>query len=156
MGARGPVKIPSHLQAVPSDSAAEEESTAAEKVSLAAPEKPEGLPEQVSVAWDAIVPTLAEAGMVSPADGPTVELAVRHYVQSRMASDELLSSGSVVVRDEKNDRDAKHPSSQVMRDHSEQFLKYATQLGLAFVARARVDVSKRSEDRSSSPFSQSG
>jgi len=102
--------------------------------------------------WDAIVPTLNDAGMLSPIDGATLELALRHFVQARMASDELLAADSVVIRDEKNGRDAKHPASQIMRDHSAEFLKYATQLGLSFAARARIALPNDPPGDTGNPF----
>ena len=153
MGARGPLRIPNHLQAVPDTVGSKPSAqSAADRVRLAAPRKPADLPESVSEAWDAIVPTLNEAGMLSPADGASLELALRHYVQARQASDELIGATSVVIRDEKNGRDAKHPASQIMRDHSAEFLKYATQLGLTFTARARVAMTSDTSDQKPSPF----
>lgn len=155
MGARGPLRIPSHLQlvqpGVPGGPASIPKS-AADRVSLSAPVKPDDLPDSVSLMWDAIVPTLNDAGMLSPIDGATLELALRHFVQARMASDELLAADSVVIRDEKNGRDAKHPASQIMRDHSAEFLKYATQLGLSFAARARIALPNDPPGDTGNPF----
>lgn len=155
MGIRGPLKIPAHLQVVrpgtPGGPAAAPKS-AAESVRLSAPTKPDGMPAAVAAAWDEIVPTLDDAGMLSPIDGATLELALRHFIQARMASDELLDAGSVVIHDEKNGRDAKHPASQIMRDHSAEFLKYAAQLGLSFAARARVTLPDNTDKDSSNPF----
>ena len=155
MGARGPLKIPAHLQVVrpgTPDGPPPAPKSAADKVRLSAPTKPDGLPDAVSIAWDSIVPTLDDAGMLSPIDGATLELALRHFVQARMASDELLAADSVVIRDEKNGRDAKHPASQIMRDHSAEFLKYATQLGLSFAARARITLPNDTPEDTGNPF----
>lgn len=155
MGARGPLKIPAHLQVVrpgaPGGPSPVSKS-AADKVHLSPPAKPDELPDAVSDAWDAIVPTLNDAGMLSPIDGATLELALRHFVQARMASDELLAADSVVIRDEKNGRDAKHPASQIMRDHSAEFLKYAIQLGLSFASRARISLPDDTPKDMGNPF----
>lgn len=156
MGARGPLKVPAHLQLVPPSqsgtASGRTETTAAEKVHLGAPVKPRGLPAAASKAWDEIVPVLDEAGMLSPADGLTLELALRHFVQARAASVQLLRAKSVTIHDYKNGRDAKHPASQIMRDHSAEFLKYAAQLGLSFAARARVTVAADAPSESGNPY----
>lgn len=155
MGARGPLRIPSHLQVVrpgaPGGPAAGPKS-AADKVHLAPPTKPDDLPAAVSVMWDEMVPMLNEAGMLSPIDGATLELALRHFVQARVASDELLDAGSVTIYDEKNQREAKHPASQIMRDHSAEFLKYSSQLGLSFAARARITLPDDTDKDVGNPF----
>jgi phage terminase small subunit len=50
------------------------------------------------------------------------------------------------LHDDKNERDMKNPASQVFRDHSTAFLEFAKQLGLSFVSRARVTMSKGESD----------
>lgn len=151
MGSRGPLKIPPHLRPVEPHGEKPPDPTAADRVRLSAPKRPRGLPREVGALWNVIVPALDEAGLISPVDGPTVELALRHFVQARKASDELLKAESVVIHDAKNGRDAKHPASQVMRDHSAEFLKYAAQLGLSYTARARVALPAE-ESSESNPF----
>lgn len=152
MGVRGPLKAPKGLSLVPTLPMDEDVAvTAADKVVQRAPNKPANLPRKVSDAWDEIVPTLEAAGMLSPADGPSLELALRHYVQAVLASNELMAADSVLIHDDKNGRDAKHPASQIFRDHSDQFLKYGAQLGLTFAARARINLSDEKKDNDN-PF----
>lgn len=151
MGARGPLKLPSHLQAVP---AASEPSTAADTVKPVMPEKPAALPERVSQMWDEVGSALDESGLIARCDGPVLELALRHYMVAAAASDDL--SDEPRVWDEKNERWAKNPSSQVFRDHSTAFLDYAKQLGMTFVARARTPVKGDESGGEVNPFAASG
>jgi P27 family predicted phage terminase small subunit len=115
------------------------------KLSVSKPVKPEGMPESLSVLWDSTVDSLDEAGLITAVDGPTLELALRHYLAAVAASDDLLEHGST-LHDDKNERDMKNPASQVFRDHSTAFLEFAKQLGLSFVSRARVTMAKGDAD----------
>ena len=137
MGARGPLKLPPQLAVVPAERGQAEE-TMHTRLSPAAPEPPESLPEDARPWWESVVSALDEAGLVGRCDAATLELALRHYMAAVKASDELLALAAVAVWDEKNGRLAKHPSSQVFRDHSTAFLAFAKELGLTFVSRARV------------------
>lgn len=150
MGARGKLKIAPHLTAVST------EGTAAASVQPVAPNKPGPVSEdpELSDLWDIIVPTLDDAGLVSPSDGPAIEMALRHFRAARVASDEL-AGGPVKMRDEKNGRDMKNPAEVVFRSESEMFLKYAQQLGMTFVSRARTPAA-RGDDDGVNPFAASG
>lgn len=150
MGTRGQLKIAPHLTSV------DTEGTAAGAMQPQAPEKPEPVAEdqELSDLWDSIVPTLDAAGLISPADGPAVEMAIRHFRAARVASEEL-AGGPVSMRDEKNGRDMKNPAEVVFRSESDMFLKYAQQLGMTFVARARTPVAKGDAD-DVNPFAASG
>lgn len=152
MGQRGPLKLPRHLQAVKDESAP---STAAEKVTPVAPGKPAPVAADpvLSALWDEIVPALDEAGLLARCDAPTVEMALRHFAAARKASDELMRAASVVVDDEKNGRQAKHPADQTFRGQSAQFLEYVKQLGMSFAARARTPAAKEPDGGSNAnPF----
>lgn len=149
MGARGNLKLPSHLRPVNDETKA---GTLAESVAKAAPEKPEGLTESEVSLWDELVGALDEAGLLAKSDGPTLHLAIRHYLAAIKASDEMLGAASLTLHDEKNQRDMKHPSSQVFRDHSTAFLEFAKQLGMTFVSRARTVAPKEASGSGSNPF----
>lgn len=157
VGTRGPVsqlKLPPKLRIV-SDKATVDTS-ANSKVRPTAPEMPADLPESLHALWTQLVDELDDAGLISAVDGPTLELALRHYAAAVAASDELLKDGSTEY-DEKNQRTMKNPASQVFRDHSTAFLEFAKQLGLSFTARARTTVSKGDEGNgSSNPFAANG
>lgn len=140
MGARGPLKIPSHLTAVPNatDSASDRtEVTAAAAVGAGRPEKPKSMPAAASRMWDQIVDDLEDSGLLAKCDAATLELALRHYALAVRASNSIMRA-SVVQKDHKNKREMKHPASQVFHAHSSAFLEYAKQLGLTFVSRART------------------
>jgi len=115
------------------------------------PLKPSGLPEDLSGTWDSTVDALDEAGLLAAVDGPTLELALRHYLSAVQASDDLIAGGSTTY-DQKNERQMKNPASQVFRDHSTAFLEFAKQLGLSFVARARVTTAKADASDDGNPF----
>lgn len=154
MGERGKLKLPPHLR--PVDGA---QSTApptlAEAVKPVAPTKPADLPAEVSQAWDEIVPALDEVGVLARCDGPALELALRHYIAAKTASDDVIREPRLY--DDKNERPMKNPSSQVFRDHSTAFLEYAKQLGLTFVSRARAPRPDEGDaDATNNPFAANG
>lgn len=157
MGARGPLSKslklgpngPDLVAVGPNDVPPE---TAASKTKVEVPEKPKDLPDEVSVLWDEMVLTLESAGLVAKCDGPALELALRHFLLARKASDKVLDQG-VMLWDEKNQRDMKNPASTVMGQHSAAFLEYAKQMGLTFVARARTPVDDGSGADNGNPFS---
>lgn len=134
MGARGNLKIAPHLQAV--DTAG----TAAAEVPAQAPTKPPAVKRSraLSRLWDEIVPELDRAGLVSVADGLTIELALRHFLIARTASEQI--GEELIVSDKAHGADAvkKNPAEAVFRAESAMFLRYAGQLGLTFVSRART------------------
>lgn len=151
MGRRGPIgdlKLPTHLRVVPNDAPVD---SAAAKVRPAAPSKPAGQPAEVSRLWDEIVPVLDDAGLLAEVDGLTLDLALRHYAAAVKASN-MLQRAAVAVHDGAHDRLAKHPASQVFRDHSTAFLEFAKQLGLTFAARARTPGSAEPSDKPANPF----
>lgn len=156
MGTRGPVsqlKLPPKLRIV-SDKTPDQTS-AQSKVRPSAPEMPANLPESLQGLWTQLVDELDDAGLISSVDGPTLELALRHYAAAVAASDELLDGGATAY-DEKNERTMKNPASQVFRDHSTAFLEFAKQLGLSFTARARTTVAKEADDGAGNPFAVNG
>jgi P27 family predicted phage terminase small subunit len=149
MGVRGPLKIPKHLQVVPGDAAG----TVAERIAPSAPPRPPGFPEddrEMVELWDAIVPELDRAGLLTRADGPTVELAIRHFLAARKAGD-ALQAGEVVLDDPAHGGTAKkNPAGAEMRSQSQLFLEYAKQLGMSFAARARIPA--KDEATEANPF----
>lgn len=149
VGARGPLKIPKYLQAVPDGKAAD---TLAERVAPSAPPKPPGFPADVELVelWDTIVPELDRAGLLTRADGPTVELALRHFLAARKAGDALFG-GEVVIDDPAHGGQKKNPAGAEMRAQSQLFLEFAKQLGMSFASRARIPTNEPSTN-ASNPF----
>ena len=152
MGARGPLKLVTHLQPV-SDAVA---GSAAADVPALAPEKPAAVVADavLSEMWDQIVPGLDRAGLVTPSDAAAVELCLRHFRAARTASDEL-ARGEATVLDEKNGRLMKNPAEVVFRSESLAFLEYAKQLGMTFVSRARTPGSATGGAADENPFAAS-
>jgi len=151
-GARGPLKLPKHLKAVPLDTDRVE--SAAELVPALAPHKPEAVAEdpELSKLWDDIVPQLDQAGLITVSDGPAVELTLRHFQLARRASSAV--GKNITVKDHHNGGTLKkNPAEAVFRAESEMFLKYAMQLGMTFVSRARTPATRGGEDDGDNPFS---
>lgn len=148
MGARGALKI-AHLQAVP---AGEQSTTgtAADHVQRSAPVKPGAVEQdsELNEIWDRIVPELDHNGLVSTVDGPALELAFRHFLLARKAFGQV---DEVTTTDKAHGDIKKHPAESVARAESEMFLKYAGQLGMTFVARARTPL-KGESDGEGNPF----
>lgn len=139
MGARGPLKLANPLATVENSA----KGTAAGLVPAVAPMKPVAVESDstLSELWDLIVPELDRAGLVTSADVASIELALRHFAAARVASDQLMSEGPTEY-DNKNMRTMKNPAEVVFRSESELFLKYAAQLGMTFVSRARTAVAE--------------
>lgn len=153
MGVRGPLKLPAHLRPVTDPRTA---GSAAEVVPKDAPLKPPAVinNEALSGLWDEIVPQLAEVGLVARSDGPAIELALRHFLLARRASDEVGTLVSVRATVEQGGA-KKAPAEAVFRLESAAFLEYAKQLGMTFVARARTPAAKGREDGNANPFAAS-
>ncbi|HJQ00091.1 MAG TPA: P27 family phage terminase small subunit [Jatrophihabitans sp.] len=149
MGERGALKLPAHLRPVGDDEVA---GTVAETAPKEAPVKPDEVADNSALneLWDRIVPELDRAGMISPADGPTLELALRHFLLARVAADQI--DGDVTVADKGHGGVKKHPAEAVFRAESDMFLRYAAQLGMTFLARARTPAAKGREGGESNPF----
>lgn len=149
MGARGKLKLASHLSTV------DTEDTAAAVMQPEAPEKPSlvSADKELSALWDAIVPTLDAAGLIGRSDGPSVELALRHFLVARKASEAI--GENITITDHGHGGKKKNPAEAVFRAESEMFLKYAQQLGMTFVSRARTPT-KGDGDGEPNPFSASG
>ena len=144
MGQRGPLKvIPGGGKVSIADAA---KGSAAARVSPLAPLKPSGVEEdeQLSQMWDDIVPELDKAGLLSTADVMTVELALRHMRVIRDASDQLHKEGFELPNG-KEEEDGYQPTKRnpvdiAFRQHSDQFMEIAKQLGMTWMARARTAV----------------
>jgi len=143
------LKLPASVQAVRPGEQREE--TMHSKLRPTRPEMPADLPQNLHGLWEKLVGELDDAGLIAAVDGPTLELALRHYAAAVQASDELID-GTATMHDDKNDRWMKNPASQVFRDHSTAFLEFAKQLGLSFTARARTTVAKEADDAGRNPF----
>ena len=152
-GERGPLRLVPHLASVPDVIAG----SAAANVPALAPQKPEAVASDgtLSALWDQIVPELDRAGLVSPSDAPSVEMCLRHFRAARDASDELAGSGAA-VSDHNHGGVKKNPAEAVFRAESEMFLKYAQQLGMTFVSRARTPGRTGADDGDENPFAPTG
>lgn len=152
MGARGKLKIANHLQAVSTAT----EGTAAADVPALAPRKSDAVESDADLSdlWDQVVPDLDAAGLVTVSDGPAIEIALRHFLMARQAYDQ--AAGDVTAEDPAHGGVKKNPAEAVFRLESEMFLKYAQQLGMTFVSRARTPGVKGDADDAPNPFTQTG
>lgn len=148
MGARGPLKLPSHLSVV-SDKPT---GSAAETVKRELPAAPPNLTEEERELWDPLVQTLHENGLTSRADSMVIHALIKHYLMVIRASDELAAADSLISHDDKNGRDMKHPAHQIMKDHSAALLQYANALGMSFTSRARTAAPQRDSGVEKNPF----
>lgn len=156
MGERGKLKLPRHLSPIPNNG----EPTLADQVKPGIPTTPPGFPNDKMMAelWVELVTTLDAAGLIANTDGMAVEMAIRHFLAAREASDELMAHGTV-VNDYAHGTEAdpavkKNPADQAFRSQSQMFLEYVKQLGMAYAARARIP--GRMEDGGDDFFTASG
>jgi P27 family predicted phage terminase small subunit len=147
MGARGKLKLPPHITVV--DGGLDDDdtapSTAEDVVKRGAPDKPAGWTSvgEIDQLWDQYVAELDEAGLISRLDGMTLELALRHFLASRQASDALASGDALV--DDRDGGTKKNPAGAEFRQQSAMFIEYAKQMGFSFAARARIAVPRPDE-----------
>ena len=148
MGARGVLKLAPRLSPVPVAVAG----SAAADVSAVAPDKPPVVADDsaLSAAWDLIVPGLDSAGLVSKADLPALVLALMHYTAAVTAYGRI--GNEIVIEDAAHSGVKKNPAEAVFRLESDQFLRFAQQLGMTFVSRARTPSVKGVSDGEANPF----
>lgn len=96
--------------------------------------------------WTRLADALGPTGLLTAADSPALALALAHWALARKAAEELAAADSLAVKDEKNDRQMKHPAAQVFRDQSASFLAYARELGLTSSARLRLPAQEEPDD----------
>lgn len=149
-GSRGKLKLANPLTPVAEAVAG----SAAGDVQALAPAKPAAVEQdkELSQLWDEIVPQLDAAGLVSTADAATVEICLRHFMVARLAYRRI--DGDVVVADHNHGGVKKNPAEAVFRAESDLFLKYAQQLGMTFVSRARTPATRGADD-DDNPFASS-
>src|SRR4051812_42065075 len=96
MGSRGPLKIVPQSDDVKTS---DEDLSVAAAVPKGAPVKPAEVAsdEQLSDLWDLIVGELDRAGLVSPVDGPMVEIALRSFLLTRKAHEQIVAAGGDVT-----------------------------------------------------------
>lgn len=152
MGARGKLKLPSHLSVVEPDD--DGTLTAADATPLGEPDHPAGWQDvdeaTLAELWNQYVAELGDAQLLAKVDGMTLELALRHFLAARQASD-ALADGEVLVQD-RDGGQKKNPAGAEFRQQSALFLEYAKQMGMSFAARARIDL-RRPDDGQGDLFS---
>jgi P27 family predicted phage terminase small subunit len=139
MGSRGPLpqsNIVRINRGNPSGRKAPVHPRAPKKAAIKAPSGLDPASRALYLSW---AQRLDDQGTFEPADSPALVLAVDAYRVARAAAKELLKSGST-VDDRKNDRLAKHPASQVLRDQGSLFLAFARQLVMTPDSRLRTNL----------------
>jgi P27 family predicted phage terminase small subunit len=137
-GSRGPLKIVPDSGSVKSG---DEEISAASIVPKVAPAKPDVVAanEELSLLWDQIVPELDRTGLVAPSDAPMIEVALRSFLLVRTAHEQIIADGGrVTVADTNHGGVKKSPAETVFRSQADLFLRYAQQLGMTWMSRART------------------
>ena len=148
------LKVRQGLRLVAGDPVADViEDTAAADVAIEMPPMPKAVAEDDDLAelWDAMIPDLYEAQMVSRIDWPSLEMMIRHFHAARQASDDLMI-GEPTVWDEMHNRPMKNPSEVVFRSESMAFMAYAKEMGMTFASRARTPSQRGPKGDSSNPF----
>ena len=101
---------------------------------------PAYLERSVKRTFRAMANLLDDAGLYSPADSIALGLALTHAAIAQAAGNRVLEEGSTVSDPAHDGRSAKHPASQVMRDHSAAFHALAKEFGLLPGSRYRMNV----------------
>lgn len=162
MGARGPVK----RKAAPklrivglgeSELQAEQDNdTATALVKPGKPVAPQGMSAQGAELWESLADRLDDAGLLSPVDGPALDLAVRAYLVAVDASDLVLQEGATSTGS--MGQAVAHPGVAAFAKATSVYLEASKQLGLTFAARARITVTRGDDAGTddSNPFAGDG
>jgi P27 family predicted phage terminase small subunit len=148
MGERGPLRLPALALVAPPD-------TVAEEVQPIAPIKPDAVARnrELSKLWDELVPQLDKDGLLARSDTMALELALRHFLLARKASNATNRNLAV---DDRTGSVKKNPAEAIFRAESAMFLRYAQQLGMTFAGRARTPTGKPAgeggDDGEANPF----
>lgn len=100
--------------------------------------------------WRQFMHTLSEEslGNLTLADSWALEMLIRHLHVVRMASNEMIESGTVTVHDSAHDRLAKSPAESTMRFHSGAAMSIMKELRLTPKSRQ----GRRSDSEEFNPF----
>lgn len=104
----------------------------------------------LSELWDEVVPLLTNSGVLHEPDAVILEAMLRHMLAFRDASDELITSGVVVIG--RDDVEVRNPADLVMRGQSASLLGYLKEMGLTLVARARIPSADNGTPVEGNPF----
>lgn len=108
-----------------------------------APPPPKYLPKDARQIWRYITPLLEEMGIITQIDQASLAMLCIHYALAYNAARKLEEQGAVL-----EDRDGsprKNPWLQVLRDNSQQYLRYAGEFGLTPALRQRLSVPEPEE-----------
>lgn len=104
----------------------------------------------LSELWDEVVPLLTNSGVLHEPDAVILEAMLRHMLAFRDASDELITSGVVVIG--RDDVEVRNPADLVMRGQSAALMGYLKEMGLTLVARARIPSTDNGTPVEGNPF----
>jgi P27 family predicted phage terminase small subunit len=103
-------------------------------------EPPDDLPPDGRLAWNEVVPTLAEAGVLDRVDRLALEAMCAAWARAKQAQRLVASQGHFVRGSRGQLRE--HPSLRTEREATMLFLRYAEQFGLTPAARARLGLAE--------------
>lgn len=97
---------------------------------------PASLPERLHDSWREITGALSGSGLMAAADVPTVALLVRELELYTVAADDALREGTTLINE--RGTPVQNPAYSLANMHANTIAKIAKDLGLNFVARARM------------------
>jgi P27 family predicted phage terminase small subunit len=140
----GPPKQPTAIRLLRGNPSKKAVTTAEPKPPAGVPTKPAGLPVDAGVIWDSTIALLADVpGLLTVADGPTVELFARTLARYRALEAFTEANGPVLcLRDDKGAVRFAQPSPQASLSAKllPQIRGLAAELGLSPSARTRINL----------------
>lgn len=140
----GPPKQPTAIRLLRGNPSKERITTSEPKPAAGVPSKPAALSVAAGVVWDETIAILAGVpGLLTPVDGPTVELFARTLARYRELESFIEAHGPVLVmRDDKGAVKYAQPAPQASLAAKllPQLRGLAAELGLNPSARARIDL----------------
>ncbi len=103
-------------------------------------EPPEDLPTAAKAAWNAVVPQLAEVGLLDRVDRLTLEAMCIQYARMKQAGRVIAAQGHLVRTPSGQLRE--HPSLKTEREATSMFFRIAEQYALTPIARTRLGLAE--------------
>lgn len=102
------------------------------------------LPAEGQRLWRELAPQLTQAGVLTQADLPALEMACLHYAVVRQAVDLIREEGIITST---RDSIKKHPAMSVLNENSAMFYRYLAAFGLTPSDRVKIKADPIDKER---------
>ena len=105
---------------------------------------PRWLPDEGQTLWRSLRGELVSLGLLTEVDEAAFNLMCFHYALALKAGLQMMQDGLTVLSGMTGDM-RKHPASQIWRENSQMFQRYAVEFGLTPSSRSKIKVERQQE-----------